>query len=166
MPLLRSLFEWVDTFSSSIAFRESLFVFPWVTVAHVVAMCLFVGTVSMMDLRLIGIGYSRTPLSQVQQRLFPWQMLGMSVSALTGLVLAYGQPMRFYGNIFFWMKMTMMALAGLNALVFHRTAYRSAAAWDTDAATPLGAKLAGAVSLALWAGVIVSGRLIAYNWFQ
>lgn len=166
MPLLRTLFEWVDTFQSSIAIRESLYVFPYLLVAHVVGMCLFVGTVAMMDLRLAGWGNTSSPLSQVQQRLFPWQVLGIILSGTTGLILLYQNPLRYYVNIFFWLKMVMMALAAINAMIFHRTAYRSVAAWDTTADTPMGAKIAGAASLLLWAAVIVSGRLIAYNWFQ
>ena len=166
MLFLRSLFEWVDTFPSSIALRESQFVYPYILTAHVVGMCIFAGLICMMDLRLLGVGNLRTPFSQVQRRLFPWQMAGLAVSAVTGLLLVYGQPMRFYTNFFFWIKTVMMILAGVNALAFHRTTYYSVASWDSDAAIPFGAKLAGALGLALWGGVVVSGRLIAYNWFS
>jgi hypothetical protein len=166
MLLFRTVFEWVDTFESSIAIRESLYVYPYLLVAHVVGMCLFVGTVAMMDLRLAGWGNNSSPLSQVQAKLFPWQVLGLVLSGITGMVLLYGQPMRYYGNIFFWVKMVMMALAAVNAMIFHRTAYRSIAAWDTDARPPLGARVAGASSLFLWGAVIICGRLIAYNWFE
>jgi hypothetical protein len=129
-------------------------------------MSIFVGLVIMMDLRLVGIGNTKTPLTQVQKRLFPWQMVGMFLTYSTGLLLFYGQPMRFYPNVFFWVKVVMMGLAGLNALAFHELTYRSVGGWDMDAPTPFGAKLAGLVSLALWAGVIIAGRLIAYNWFS
>jgi hypothetical protein len=54
----------------------------------------------------------------------------------------------------------------VNAVAFHLTTYKSVAAWDRDARTPLSAKVAGVASLGLWAGIIVSGRLIAYNWFK
>jgi len=166
MDSLRSLFEWVQAFPSSTAFRESVYVYPATLTAHVVGMCVFAGLVIMMDLRLLGIGNTGTPLSQVQKRLFPWQMVGMGVSALTGFILVYGQPMRFYHNIFFWQKTVMMMLAGVNALAFHLGTYRTIATWDSAAATPFGARLSGALSLVLWAGVVMSGRLIAYNWFQ
>src|SRR5262249_15210781 len=132
----------------------------------VIGMCLFGGLVVMMDLRLFGIGNMRTPLSQVQRRLFPGQMLGMALSAITGLVLVYGQPMRYYANLFFWVKAAMMVIAGVNALAFHYGTYRSIAKWDTLSKPPFGARLSGALSLALWAGVIVAGRMIAYNWFN
>jgi hypothetical protein len=90
----------------------------------------------------------------------------MGFSAVTGLALVYAQPMRFYLNIFFWVKMVMMALAGLNALAFHYLTYNSVNRWDRDPILPPAARLAGALGLALWVGVVVSGRLIAYNWFQ
>jgi hypothetical protein len=166
MEFIRSWFEWVDAFPTSVAFRESQYVYPFTLTAHVVGMCVMAGLVIMMDLRLLGAGNMRTPLSQVQRRLFPWQMFGMGLSALTGLLLVYGQPMRFYPNVFFWVKAVMMAMAGVNALAFHWGTYRDVAEFDTTPVTPLGARLAGGVSLALWACIIVSGRLIAYNWFQ
>lgn len=163
---IRALFEWVNEFPSSIAIRESIYVYPGLLTSHVVGMSVVVGLVLMMDLRLMGIGNTGTPLSQIQRRLFPWQMVGMAVSTLSGLLLVYAQPMRFYANVFFWEKWVMMALAGANALAFHYGTYRSVAAWDTDAKMPFGARLSGALSVALWVLVVISGRLIAYNWFQ
>lgn len=88
----------VSAFPSSIAIRESQYLYPWILTSHVVSMCLFAGLVLMMDLRLLGIGNMRTPFSQVQRTLFPWQMFGMTCSAITGLLLVYTQPMRFYSS--------------------------------------------------------------------
>src|SRR5712691_291790 len=148
MPALKALFEWVDTFPSSTVIRESGFWFPALLTVHVVSMCLFAGLVIMMDLRLFGIGNMRSPFSDVQRRLFPWQMTGMTVNAITGLVLVYGQPMRYYSNVYFWIKAMMMALAGLNAVGFHLSTYHSVSTWDSKTALPFGAKLAAVVSLA------------------
>jgi hypothetical protein len=166
LTALRSLFEYVNEFPTSVGIRESIYFYPALLTTHIVGMCVFAGLIIMMDLRLLGIGNSRTPLSLIQKRLFPWQMAGMGVSAVTGLLLVYGQPMRFYPNIFFWIKTVMMALAGVNALAFHLSTYRSVAAWDHGAKMPLAAKLSGGLGLVLWSLVIISGRLIAYNWFQ
>jgi hypothetical protein len=166
MKPLHDLFFWVSEIPSSIAIRESLFVSPWLTVSHVISMCLFAGLIVMMDLRLLGIGNMRTSFSELQKRLFPWQMLGMGLSSVTGLTLAFSDPMRFYVNIFFWTKMLVMVLAGINALAFHFITYNSVRTWDTRETTPFGARLSGALSILLWAIVIVAGRLIPYNWFQ
>jgi hypothetical protein len=164
VPFLRSWFEYINEFPSSVALRESLYGYPALLTAHVVTMCLFAGLIVMMDLRLVGIAYTDTPVSQVQKRLFPWQMLGMALSSITGLLLFYGQPMRFYFKIFFWVKMVLMGLAGANAMAFHYSTYRSVASWDSDAKGPFGARMAGALSIVLWTGVIVFGRLVAYDY--
>jgi hypothetical protein len=91
-------------------------------------------------------------------------MITMVLSSITGLLLFYAQPLRYYGKVFFWMKMVFLVLAGVNAMTFHFTTYRSVAKWDRDAVLPLGARLAGVFSLALWAGVVMTGRLASYNW--
>ena len=162
---LRSVAEYVDMMPLSIAFRESIYVSPYTTVAHVVAMCFFAGLILVMDLRLVGWAFMGTPFSHLQKRLFPLQMLGMTLAGITGLVLTFGDPLRFYGNIFFWTKMCMIALTGLNAMAFEYVTQATVPAWDTAPVTPFPAKLAGAVSLALWSTVIIAGRLIPYNWF-
>jgi hypothetical protein len=162
--VIRSWFEWLDAFPSSIAIRESVYGYPYLLTAHALSMALFAGLIVMMDLRLLGVAYKRTPLSQVQRQLFPWQMATMVLSAITGALLFYGQPLRYYGKVFFWVKMVMMLGAGINALAFHYGTYKSIATWDESLRPPLGARLAGAFSIFLWAGVVVFGRITAYNW--
>jgi hypothetical protein len=163
---LRSVFEYVGEFESSIEFRGSLYVMPWTTVAHVLGMCLVAGTLVMMDLRLLGVGNMQTSFSQLQRRLFPWQMGGMAIAAISGFLLVYGNPMNYFENVIFWTKMATMVVALLNALVFHYIAYSSVANWDVGVKPPFGAKLAGLLGILLWANVIVAGRLIPYNWFR
>ncbi|MBM3275861.1 MAG: hypothetical protein FJZ00_11955 [Candidatus Sericytochromatia bacterium] len=85
---------------------------------------------------------------------------------MTGLILVYGQPTRFFTNIFFWLKTVMMILAGVNALAFHKSTYRFVARWEANPILPLEARSAGVLSVILWAAVIVAGRLIAYNWWE
>lgn len=163
---LRSLFEYVGEFESSIEFRGSLYVMPWTTIAHILGMCLFAGTIVMMDLRLLGVGNMHAAFSQLQRRLFPWQMAGMAIAAVTGLLLVYGNPMAYFNNVIFWTKMITMVIAGINALAFHYITYNSIADWDAGVTPPIGAKLAGLLGIFLWANVIVAGRLIPYNWFR
>jgi hypothetical protein len=162
---IRALLDVLEQWPSSVVIRESQYGYTALLTSHVLSMCLFFGLVLMMDLRLMGVGNMRTPFSQLQRRLFPWQMAGMAVSAVSGIILIYGQPSRFYANIFFWVKMMMMFVAGVNALAFHRSSYHTVSLWDAGGAPPVAAKLSGVLSIALWAGVVVSGRMIAYNWF-
>jgi hypothetical protein len=148
----------------SVFLRESSYGFPVLLTLHVVSMAAFLGLIIMMDLRLVGIGSRRTPFSQVQKTLFPWQIGFMVVTSIVGGLLFYSQPMRYYHKYYFWMKMGVMALAGLNAMVFHFTTYRTVALWDNSPRLPSGAKMAGIFSLVLWACVLAFGRLTAYNW--
>lgn len=155
----------MDALPGSIAIRESQDLYSWLLTSHVVSMCAFAGLVLMMDLRLLGIGNMRTPFSQVHRALFPWQVVFMTCSAITGLLLVYAEPLRFYSSFLFWIKVVLMVMASINALAFHRGTYLTVAKWDMDSMLPFGARLAGAVGLTLWAAVVVAGRLIAYNWF-
>jgi uncharacterized membrane protein len=164
---IRQLFEWVDTFPSSIALRESQYAYSWVTVAHVVGVCVFAGLLVTMDLRLVGLGHLELPFARLQRRLFNWQMVGMVVTFVTGVALVYAQPLRYYDSAFFWMKMATMGLAAINALTFHHGAYASVQDWDLAPRPPREARLAGILGIILWATVVVEGRLIPYSitWF-
>ena len=160
---LRTVFEAIASQPSSVSIRESIYGYPTLLTSHVVAMCLFAGLIAMMDLRLAGLGNLGTPCSEMQKRLFSWQMFGVVLSFSTGLLLVYGDPMRFYGNFYFWLKNILLLLAFVNMVVFHVTTYRSVDVWDRDPVPPLGARVAGLFSLALWAAIIITGRMIAYS---
>lgn len=160
------VFEIVQAWPISIAIRESLWVYPVIETAHVMGICVFLGLVAMMDLRLVGAAMRTVPLSEVQQHLLPWQMAGLAVMVTSGLLLVLSEPLRFYDNPFFRLKVALLALSVVNAGVFHLTIYQRVAEWDTDPVPPRPARLAGLFSLVIWAGVVTSGRLIAYNWFK
>jgi len=159
---LRPIFEWMDALESSIALRESLNAYPAFLTAHVVSMCLFAGLIGYWDLRLLGLTLKKVPASSILPRILPWALTGFAVSVVTGLLLFYSQPMRYFSNFYFWFKSGMILLAGLNMFIFHITTEKSAARWEMDLKPPFGARLAGVVSLVLWAAIIATGRLIAY----
>jgi hypothetical protein len=108
----------------------------------------------------------RVPVSEVARRLLPWTIAGFIVMVVTGLMLFYAIPVRTYQSIWFRSKAIMLILAGINAWVFHAGIWRSVTRWDLDPVTPKAARRAGAFSLVLWAFIIITGRMIAYNWFD
>jgi uncharacterized protein DUF6644 len=158
--MLLDVFRWMEVnLPGGLYLRESTYGFSALLTVHVVALCIFLGLIVMMDLRLVGVANLRVHAAEIQARLFPWQMVGFAIIVISGVLLVWAQPLRYYGKTFFWWKMALMALAGVNAGIIHVMTHRSEAAWDSGAA-----KAAGAASLVLWAGVLTFGRLVAYEW--
>lgn len=158
--------QWLATTPGSIALRESLYMYPLVESVHVLTLCLFVGLASVLDLRLMSVMLRRVPVSEVARRLLPWMGAGFAIMVVTGVLLFYALPVRSYHSVWFRTKICLLLLAGLNAWVFHARIWRSVADWDLNPVTPKAARVAGTLSLLLWAGIIVTGRMIAYNWFD
>jgi len=158
--------QWLASTRGSIALHESLYMYPLVESVHVLTLCVFVGLTVVLDLRLLGLAWRRVPLSELSARLGPWMIAGFAVMVVTGSLLFYAIPIRTYQNIFFRIKVVMLALAGLNAWMFQVRPYRRVAEWDLDLVPPRAARRAAAASLVLWALIIVAGRMIAYNWFD
>jgi hypothetical protein len=163
---LQPTLQWLEATAGSVAIRESTLLYPYIETTHVLTLCLFLGMIALLDLRLIGVALRPVPVSQVASRLLPWALAGFALMAISGLLLFYSGPVRAAANIFFQIKMALILLTGLNALVFHFTVYRRVATWDTQPVPPLRARLAGYFSLLLWCGVVVCGRMQAYNWFD
>jgi hypothetical protein len=163
---LLSWLEWLASTRWSIDLHESLYMYPLVESTHVLSLTLFVGLTAMMDLRLLGLTLRAVPVSQVTTRLLPWIRIGFGVMFVTGVLLFYAIPVRNYQNIFFRVKMVLLVLAGINVWYFHTRTERTVAAWDLVARTPKAARVAAIASLVLWASIVVTGRMIAYNWFD
>ena len=158
--------EWLASTSWSIALHESLYLYPLVESTHVLTLTLFVGLTVMLDLRLLGLMMRQVPVSEMTSRILPWTKAGFVVMVITGLLLFYAIPVRTYQSIFFRVKVAMLILAGLNLWLFHSRVERRVAEWDLAPVTPVAARAAAIISLILWAGVVVAGRMIAYNWFD
>jgi hypothetical protein len=163
---LLAFFAWLGETPWSIGLHESQYAYSILESVHVWTMAVFFGTVLMFDLRLIGWALRRVPVSEVVGRLRPWSVASFALMVATGLLLVYAIPVRSYQNIFFRGKMLLLLLAGLNILLFHSRLYPLVAQWDLASIPPRAVRLAGAVSLVLWIGIVFSGRMIAYNWFD
>jgi hypothetical protein len=156
--------QWLENTPGSIAIHEG----PYAIIesVHVLTLCVFVGLAVMLDMRLLGVTMRRVPVSEVARRLLPWTVAGFVVMVGSGVLLFYAIPVRSYQSIFFRFKMAMLILAGLNVWVFHSGIYRRLADWDLDPVPPRAARIAATLSLILWASIVLSGRMIAYNWFD
>jgi peptidoglycan/LPS O-acetylase OafA/YrhL len=161
-----AFFEQLGETPWSAALHESEIAYSLIESLHVWSMCLFFGMTIIFDLRLLGLIMRSVPVSEVIRRLQPWTIIGFVMMAITGTLLFYAIPLRSFQNIFFRTKMLLMLLAGLNIFIFHSRVFPGVAKWDAAPVPPRPARLAGAFSLALWVCIVVSGRMIAYNWFD
>jgi hypothetical protein len=165
MALVLSGLEWLESTTWSVTLHESVWAYPVIESVHVLSLCLFVGFTLMMDLRLVGLAFRRAPILKVVEQLAPWIRGGFVLMLVSGALLFYTTPVKFYENVFFQAKVVMLVLAGTNAWLFHRRARRLTQTERATGTVP-GARLAGGISLLLWTGVITSGRMVAYNWFK
>lgn len=163
---LLGFMQWLETTPASVAFHESIWSFPIVESVHVLGLCLFLGMAVLTDLRLLGLALRRVSVSDLMARLLPWTWAGAVIMVTSGCILFLNTPVRYYTNIFLRVKFVMLFLAVINAWVFHSGIYRRIAEWERDVVTPLHARLAGGISLVMWGGIVIAGRMIAYNWFD
>ncbi len=163
--MLESFVTWLGDTPWSVGLHESLYAYTIIETVHVLAITLSVGAIALVDLRLLGAAFRATPVSQMLDRILPWTVAGFVVMMLTGLLLFYAIPVRTFHSVWFRTKLILLILGAVNIWLFHRRVQRDRARWDLGP-TPRNARIAAVVSLCVWAGVIVMGRMIAYNWFD
>lgn len=163
---MRWFAEWLDSHPWSTALHESLHMYPIVESTHVLSLMVFVGTLFIVDFRLLGIAFRNMPVSELTSRILPWTTLGFVVIVSTGLMLFYAIPVRTYHSIWFRFKVVLIVAAGINAWLFHRRMKKKPVIWNDDPVPPLHVRASAAVSVLVWSCVIICGRMIAYNWFD
>ena len=158
--------QWLASTQWSQDLIGSQYAYPLLESIHVWALCLFLGMTVTLDLRLAGAMLRRVPVTEIVRRLLPWSIAGFIVMVVSGVLLFFAIPIRTYQNLFSRIKLVFLIAAGLNVWIFHTGVYRRVAEWDVARRVPRSARIAGIISLVLWAGIVVAGRLIAYNWFD
>jgi peptidoglycan/LPS O-acetylase OafA/YrhL len=160
-----SLLQWLAATPGSIALHESLHVYPWIETAHVLGIMLFVGTLALIDLRLLGLAFRPVPVSQMNGQILPWTVAGFVLMTATGMALFYAVPVQSFHSVWFRAKMLLILAAGINVFLFHTRVERDRDRWDRGE-TPRAARASAAISLVIWIGVIITGQMMAYNWFD
>jgi len=138
----------------------SLWVWGLLMFLHFVGLVLIVGTVGVLDIRIMGF-LKQLPLSPLH-RFIPWAMAGLGINVVTGLVAFIGSPDRYVTSSAFWLKMLSLLLLGLNAVAFYLTGISERVEHlESGEDAPMNAKLIAGSALLLWFAVIVFGRYIA-----
>ena len=156
-----AIVEWIYHTDLSVAIREGGLPYPIIGGIHLLSIAWFGGMLLATDLRLLGWAMRSRPVSDVVGQFEPWKRVGFVVVVVTGVLLAWCEPIRLYRSPSFWIKMALFALVGVHALVFRNGVYRNPSKLDAGITTQ--AKVAAVLSLLLWAGLIVAGRFIAFD---
>jgi hypothetical protein len=161
--MIEQTLMWIHDSAIGTMVRENALVFPWLEVAHVIAITTVVGTIALVDLRLVGIASTSYPISRLTKALLPLTWTAFAFALLTGALMFTGQPDTYYINFAFRMKMVMLLAAGLNMAVFHLLTMRGISLWDKDAPVPAAAKVAGILSMIIWVIIVALGRWIGFT---
>jgi hypothetical protein len=135
---------------------------PVVQTVHILGIAAIMGSIVLVDLKVLGLALPSQRTSELVCRVMPWTWWALPCLALSGLVFIVAQPYRYVANPVFGLKFAMLVPAVILALVFHRGYARQPDVWERSPGRRRAAKSLAGVSLLLWIGVVLAGRWIAY----
>jgi hypothetical protein len=141
---------------------SNVYAFPAIECVHVIALVTVIGTIAVVDLRLLGWAGKPSAVTEIANDSLSLTWAAFALAAVTGSLLFVSKAHIYVQVPWFWLKMGTMLLAGINMGVFHLSTWRSVSRWDVDRAVPLGGKIAGGLSLFFWILVVVFGRKIGF----
>ncbi|MEX2470024.1 MAG: DUF6644 family protein [Pseudohongiellaceae bacterium] len=164
--LVYNLAVMLDDTSWSTLLHESYYMYNWVESTHVLFLMVSLGTLFVIDFRMLGLAFTNVPASQVASRLTWPMIIGFTVMFATGILLFYAVPVRSTQSIWFRIKMVLLVCAAVNAWLFHKRMNESVATWENDSKAPSRIRQGAMLSLAFWSIIVICGRFIAYDWFD
>lgn len=155
--MLLPFFEWCEASFIGQAIRGSLWLFPVIESAHLLALAMIGGALLIVDLRMLGVGL-RQPIPEIARDARPWLLGSLAIMLATGVALFLSESVKCYYNQAFWVKITTLPFA--LAFTF---AVRQPIAKRATAGATLGTRLVALISLALWFTVAAAGRWIGFS---
>jgi len=161
--MIDSLLQALQDTSIASAIREGDSWFPWIECVHVLALTLVIGSIAMVDLRLLGFRSRDRSVLETTAEVLPITWTAFVFALISGGLMFSSNATAYAHNGFFRIKMALLVFAGLNMLGYHLIVGRDAASWRTGASTPLRARLVGGASLTLWIAIAACGRWIGFT---
>ena len=154
---MRNFFEWLEHTSWVATIGETGWLYVTISVIHYFTLFVLVGTIVLVDLRILGVAARSQSVTQIAETLFPWTWTALGLALLSGFLMFTTDGGDYYPDRVFRVKMTVIFLALISAVIVQRN-FRK---WDQAPAISLGAKLVALVSIVLWVGAILAGVEIA-----
>jgi len=143
----------------AVAIAKSIWLFPLIETLHVLGLILVVGSVAILDVRLLGLGNIHRPLNDLMRSVLPWTWSSFVVAAICGALLFSSKASTYYVNVPFRVKFVCLGLAAANMIAFHSRSHDL----PNFGPTPMRARIAGAISLLLWLAIVSTGRWIGFT---
>ncbi|SRR6266481_1021566 len=150
--------HWIKELPLGLAVRQSRWLFAAGETFHFIGLCLLVGAMLVIDLRLLGF-IRRIPI-RAALAFLPFAIIGFLINLATGIEFFVSDPLMYWPNPAFKLKMFLILLAGLNALIFTVMEHRRVLVLADDENTGTFTKVTAGLSLSLWLAVILLGRLL------
>jgi len=160
---LQDFWQSVENWPLSQFIAESTWAFPTLETIHVIAIVTVVGSVAIMDLRLLGLASRKVPVTVVEKDTLRWTWAAFVVAAISGSLLVMSKAPNYVANPFFRWKLFLIVVAGVNMAIFHLVTWKNVGAWNTSLRVPRGAALAGGISLGIWVVVVFLARAIGFT---
>ncbi len=161
--MFKQLLSSLEATPWGIAIRESTWLFPTIETIHVLFLVLVVGSIMVVDLRLLNLASRQRSVQELTRDVLPWTWIAFVCAAITGGLLFTSAAVKYVGIWQFDAKMCMLLLAAINMGIFHLGAFRTVVHWDeAPARPPAAAKVAGGISLAIWVTIVALGRWIGF----
>lgn len=127
-----------------------------VRLTHILSISAFFGAILLLDLRLIGVR-ATLALRSLSEFVMPWIYWTFGIGIVTGVMLFFYDPVHVASHAYFSLKLILIALGLVNATLFNRRGF--ILAMNATGAMPRHARIIGAVSLAIWVGVMICACL-------
>jgi hypothetical protein len=160
--LLTDLLQWLQATSLAVFIHDHRWAFTTLTVVHVFSIAMMVATITIVDLRLLGLVQMKRPFTELAGQVLPATWVAFVVAAIAGSLIFISQATDHFENTAFRIKILLIVAAGINMLIFELITVKGAPGWDLKIPPP-SAKLAGGISIACWALVIVFGRWTGFT---
>jgi hypothetical protein len=160
---LTDLMDWLEATSLAVFIHRTAWAFTTVELVHVFAISLVVGTIAMVDLRLLGLASTKRPFTELAGQVLPFTWVAFVLAVMAGSLLFISQATAYFASTTFRIKMLVIVLAGINMLVFELITVRRVQDWDRNPVPALPARLAGGISLTCWILVVIFGRLTGFT---
>ena len=155
--------EWLSQTSISLAIQTHDWVIPTVQSVHIVAIGVVLGSVFMIDLRVLGLAGRDQSLTETTGRFGPWLSGALCVLLATGVLMVIGEPARELLAFSFWLKMFLVAVGTVTAAVFQISLRKNEIEWEQSLAKRRTTKWLALATLLIWVCIVILGRLIAYD---